>query len=279
MSETVGYLYGVAAATTELHDAVAGLRGVYDAAVRVVTDQDVAAVVSDVPSADFEEAPLAAHLEDLAWLESVARAHHGVVDAVTARTTVLPLRLGTIYRDDEGIRTMLAAGRAAFLPRLARLGRHVEWGVKVFFVPPATGGPGGAPDEPATELSPGRAYLRGRRHEQHTRDRAYQEALEAAQRIHAAAAARAVEHTRHRVQQGALAEGLLENIANDAYLVATDMSDAFLAAVRQADEGAELVRTEITGPWAPYSFAAAAPDETGAGSGLGDQEDTEATTG
>ncbi|MFJ8647466.1 GvpL/GvpF family gas vesicle protein [Streptomyces sp. NPDC093546] len=274
MSATVDYLYAIAAATTELREAVAALRGVGDAPVRVVTDRDVAAVVSDVPSADFEEAPLTAHLEDLGWLETVARAHHGVIDAVAARTAVLPLRLATIYRDDDGVRTMLAAGRDDFLPRLARLAGHVEWGVKVFFAPdPATDpGTGTAAAPPAPELSPGRAYLRHRRQERRTRDTAYQEALEAAQRIHVAARGRAVEHTRHRAQQGALVEGPFENIANDAYLVPSDRSEPFLAAVRQAAEGEDTVQLEITGPWAPYSFAAAAPAPE-------NQEGEEATAG
>lgn len=261
MNGTVSYVYGVAAVTTELYDAVAGLRGVADAPVRVVQDRDLAAVVGSVPSADFEEAPLTAHLEELAWLESVARAHHEVVEAAAARTTVLPMRLATIYRDDERVRAMLAAGREAYLPRLAHLARHVEWGVKVYLAAPAADTPASAaaPDEAATsarELSPGRAYLRHRRQERHARDDACREALEVSHQIHVTARARAVEHARHRVQRGALAEDGTENIANDAYLVAREKSDAFLRAVRHAAEGSEAVRVEITGPWAPYSFAA-----------------------
>ncbi|MEU0274670.1 GvpL/GvpF family gas vesicle protein [Streptomyces sp. NPDC006307] len=257
MSGTVRYLYGIAEAAPGLSDGVAGVRGVGGAPVRAVADREVAAVVSDVPAADFEEEPLAAHLEDLTWLEAVARAHHGVVDAVAAHTTVLPLRLATVYRDDAGVRAMLAAGRAEFLPRLARLAGHVEWGVKVFFVPPATAPPAASAPPAEEGLSPGRSYLRTRRHERHTWDSAYREALAAAERVHTAARSRAVEHTRHRVQQGPLVQGPLENIANHAYLVAAEMSDAFRAAVEEAAAGTEVVHAEVTGPWAPYSFAAA----------------------
>ncbi|MFJ8589412.1 GvpL/GvpF family gas vesicle protein [Streptomyces sp. NPDC093595] len=294
MSGTVRYLYGVAPALPTLADGVTGLRGVGDAPVRVVTGGEVAAVVSDVPADDFDETALAAHLEHLDWLEAVARAHHGVVDAVAARTAVLPLRLATIYRDDAGVRAMLAAGREEFAPRLARLAGHVEWGVKVFFVPPGAAEPpagaaparadgpaggsgegspaeGGAP--PGPELGPGRAYLRTRRHERHARDSAYSTALAAAGRIHAAALSCAVEHTRHRVQQGPLARGPFENIANDAYLVPVEGSDAFRAAVEEAAAGTGVVRAEVTGPWAPYSFAAAEP------AGTADAPDTAGETG
>ncbi|RST15853.1 GvpL/GvpF family gas vesicle protein [Streptomyces sp. WAC05374] len=273
MSGSVTYLYGVAEALPALGDVVAGLTGVAGAPVRVVAEEDLAGVVSAVPAADFEERPLAAHLEDLEWLEAVARAHHGVVDAVAGRATVLPLRLATIYRDDERVRDLLRTGRAAFRSRLSRLAGHVEWGVKVYADPSAAapaptgsagsrgsersegGGPGGE------ELSPGRAYLLGRRRERTARDDAHRAAAEAAGRIHEAARAHAVEHVRHRVQHGPLVRERGENIGNDAYLVPVDASEAFLAAVREAAGSDAAVRAEVTGPWAPYSFAADAAVE------------------
>ncbi|GDY79762.1 hypothetical protein SAV31267_092470 [Streptomyces avermitilis] len=138
MTATVSYLYGVSAVPGGSYDVVAALRGIADAPVRLVPDEDanLAAIVSSVPADDFDEAPLAAHLEDLDWLEAVARAHHRVVDAMAARTTVLPLRLATIYRDDDRVRAMIRAGHRAFAQRLAHLAGHMEWGVKVYFDPP-----------------------------------------------------------------------------------------------------------------------------------------------
>ncbi|MEU0658407.1 GvpL/GvpF family gas vesicle protein [Streptomyces lavendulocolor] len=259
MTGSVSYVYGVAGPSPALDDAVRGLRGVDGAPVRVVAAGDVAAVVSDVPAADFEERPLAAHLEDLDWLEAVARAHHGVIDAVAARVTVLPLRLATIYRDDQGVRAVLTAGVAAFRSRLARLAGHVEWGVKLYAEPAAApdGPPGGSGE--SSRLSPGRAYLRSRSRERTARDEAHRAAADAVRRVHEAASAHAVEHVRHRVQQGPLVRGTSENVSNDAYLVPSGRSDAFLAAVREAAGAGAPVRAEITGPWAPYSFAAGAP--------------------
>ncbi|MET9515718.1 GvpL/GvpF family gas vesicle protein [Streptomyces sp. NPDC002994] len=263
MTATVSYLYGVAAARTGLSDAVAALRGVADAPVRLVADEDddLAAVVSSVPASDFEEAPLAAHLEDIDWLEAVARAHHRVVDAVAARTTVLPLRLATIYRDDDRVLSMMGADRLAFEHRLAQLAGRVEWGVKIYFDPPSV--PSVSTAAPAAELSPGRAYLRARHQERHTRQDAYRAAEQAAQGVEAAARTHAVAHTRHRLQQGPLTHGAGENIVNDAYLVPEDRADDFRHAVQRAAEESDTVRVEITGPWAPYSFAAPRQDEHG----------------
>ncbi|MET7605839.1 GvpL/GvpF family gas vesicle protein [Streptomyces avermitilis] len=255
MTATVSYLYGVATVHSGSYDMVAALRGIADAPVRLVPDEEanLAAIVSSVPADDFDEAPLAAHLEDLDWLEAVARAHHRVVDAMAAQTTVLPLRLATIYRDDDRVRAMVRAGRRAFAQRLTHLAGHVEWGVKVYFDPPSAPTTSTAA-APAAELSPGRAYLRSRHQERDSRQDAYRSAEQAAQRVEAAARTRAVEHVRHRLQQGPLSHGSGENIVNNAYLVPDDQTEGFRDEVQRAAEQSEIVRVEITGPWAPYSF-------------------------
>ncbi len=117
---------------------------------------------------------------------------------------------------------------------------------------------GGAP---AAEISPGRAYLRSRHQERNARQDAFREAAIAAQNVEAAARAHAVAHARHRLQQGPLADDSGENIVNDAYLVPHDRADDFRHAVRSAAGESDTIRVEITGPWAPYSFAASGLDE------------------
>lgn len=263
-SATVSYLYGVAALGDGLYDAVAPLRGVAGAAVRLVPDEDtgLAAVVSSVPAGDFEAAPLAAHLEDLGWLEAVARAHHHVIDAVAAAGAILPLRLATIYRDDGRVQALIRADRTAFARRLSRVDGRVEWGVKIYFEPPSAPA---APTTPAPSAgtSPGRAYLRSRHQERNARQDAFREAADAARNVDAAARAHAVAHARHRLQQGPLADDSGENIVNDAYLVPHDRADAFRHDVLSAAGQSDSIRVEITGPWAPYSFAATGLDEHG----------------
>ncbi|OEJ50341.1 GvpL/GvpF family gas vesicle protein [Streptomyces agglomeratus] len=261
---TVSYLYGVAALRDGLYDVVAPLRGVAGAPVRLVPAEDagLAAVVSSVPAGDFEAAPLAAHLEDLAWLEAVARAHHHVIDAVAAAGTILPLRLATIYRDDERVHALITADRAAFARRLSHVDGRVEWGVKIYYEPRAAPA-ASTTAAPAAGTSPGRAYLRSRHQERNARQDAFREAANAARNVDAAARAHAVAHARHRLQQGPLAEDAGENIVNDAYLVSQDRADAFRQAVLSAAGQSDSIRVEITGPWAPYSFAATALDENG----------------
>ncbi|MEE1767806.1 GvpL/GvpF family gas vesicle protein [Streptomyces sp. JV185] len=261
MTGTVTYAYAVARdADGSLAETLSGLPGVSDAPVHLVRAReghDVVIAVSPVPERDFQEAALRVHLEDLEWLESVARSHHRVIEALAARTTVLPLRLATVYLDDERVRVTLRARHEAFDRRLNELAAQVEWGVKLYIETTA------ASESPAdadalSGLSPGRAYLNRRRAQQHAREDAYQDAERAAERVEAAARAHAVDRVQHRPQQGELARRPGENVVNDAYLVPLHRTEGFRAAVMKAAEGLPGVRIEVTGPWPPYSFAAEA---------------------
>ncbi|MFC9621075.1 GvpL/GvpF family gas vesicle protein [Streptomyces sp. NPDC056930] len=264
MTATVSYAYAVARdADGSLEKALSGLPGVEEAPVhlvRVEDSDDVVVAVSPVPERDFQEAALRAHLEDLDWLESVARAHHRVIEALAARTAVLPLRLATVYLDDERVRLMLRARHEAFAGKLTDLAAQVEWGVKIYVEAAAeTERPAGPPTDAG--LSPGRAYLSQRRAQRHAREDAYRGAEQAAERVEAAARTYAVDRVQHRPQQGELARGPGENVINDAYLVPLQHAEDFRADVMQAAEGLPGVRVEVTGPWAPYSFAALAEAE------------------
>ena len=132
-----------------------GLRGVAGDPPRLLAHHGLTAVVSHVPERDFAEEPLRAHLEDLDWLAATAHAHQQVVDALTAVTTPIPLRLATVFRDDGGVRAMLEEREDGFRRALDRLSGRVEWGVKVYALPdaePAQGGGRGegAPAKPAS---------------------------------------------------------------------------------------------------------------------------------
>jgi hypothetical protein len=259
------YAYAILRRTSEAAEAVAGLRGVAGEPIRLLESADptseLAAAVGPVPAADFDEGALKAHLEDLGWLESTARAHHAVVAALAGLgATVLPLRLATVYLDDDRVRQTLDARRDDFLPLLDRLTGHVELGVKVYAAPDgASPEPRPDPDTaaaPAADLNPGRAYLAGRRKMRRTAEDAWQAAGRTAARITETAGRLAVDHVAHRPQRGDLAgRAPGTNVSNDTYLVPADRVDEFRTGVLAAAEGLPGVHVEVTGPWAPYSFA------------------------
>ncbi|MGW1373115.1 GvpL/GvpF family gas vesicle protein [Streptomyces sp. NPDC002446] len=255
------YVYAVGRAAPSFGAAASQLTGLRGGRVRAVVAGDLAALVSSVPAHTFTTDGMKAQLENLADLEVMARTHHAVVEAAHADATVLPMRLATVYLDDDRVRSMLQERCTAFGELLSRLEGHVELGVKVHAVPRAAAA---APDatgaDPASSLaSPGRAYLQRRRAQQRTHREAYRAAgsLVGDVRSRAASLARAV--ARHRTQQGELAPGTGENLANEAYLVPADRIREFHQALVGLADDAIGVRIEITGPWAPYSFATSPP--------------------
>ncbi|MEV6202487.1 GvpL/GvpF family gas vesicle protein [Streptomyces sp. NPDC051771] len=262
------YVYAVAAVTPRLDEPLAHLRGVGDAPVTLLlpagTPSGPAFVVSRVPADQWAEDALRLRFEDLSWLDDTARAHHHVIECLMEHTGVLPLRLATLYQDSDRALEALRAEQDAFAAQLATLLHQAEYGVKVYVVPEAqSSGPPdeghGEPAPPAAAApspSPGKAYLQARRAQRDTREERYLQAGHAADRIAARATRFATRSVRHPPQTGPLTRRENgENVLNDSYLVPDDQADGFRTALRQAGRDLPGIRIEITGPWAPYSFA------------------------
>ncbi|MFF9852185.1 GvpL/GvpF family gas vesicle protein [Streptomyces litmocidini] len=254
--EEMSYVYALGrGGEPALREAVARLAGVDGRALRLVESAGLAAVVSSVPSGAFGEQGLRTQLEDMARLETIARSHHAVVDAAFARTTVLPMRLATVYLDDVRVAGMLAAQRDRFLQLLDRLDGHVELGMKVY-------ADAGAVTPTETEAvavavaeSPGRAYLQRRRAQRRGTQDLYRAAAGVAEEAVRVAEGLSRARVVHRPQQGGLAPARGENIANEAYLVPAGEVGRFMSALDASADATPGVRVEVTGPWAPYSFA------------------------
>jgi len=255
----VCYVFAVGREDAPLRVAAEGLTGPTGSVVRAVYGAGLGALVCSVPAGLYDEEGLKAQLEDMERLEALARSHHAVVAAAYEHTTVLPMRLATVYLDDARVTGMLSERKDEFDALLTRLEGQVEWGVKVYADPREASAP--APAEPsgvsasASGSSPGRAYLQQRRKQRSTHQDTYRAAGAVTERITALADGLATAKVSHRPQQGELASGPGENIANDAYLVPDGRSDDFRAAIAGLAEDVPGVRVELTGPWAPYSFA------------------------
>ena len=242
-------IWGYAVAAQISPDRLAGLTGVAGQPVRTVAGAGLTAAVSTVSLAEFGEQPLRQRLEDLAWLEATARAHHQVIEALPA--PVIPLRLATIYRDDGKVTGLLADQQAEFTAALDQLTARAEWGVKLFAAEPAAD-PAPA-DQPGT--GPGASYLRRRRHQLSARDQARQADAAMARELHAALRGMAAAAQLRPAQAAELTgEDSDTMLLNATYLVDDAAAARFAAAVRELGQR-HGARTELTGPWPPYSFA------------------------
>src|SRR5262249_44143882 len=76
--------------------------------LEVIAEGELAALVSRVSLSVFGEESLDAHLSDAPWVTVRAMRHEQVVEHFAGKTNVVPLRFGTIYLDETGIKQMLA---------------------------------------------------------------------------------------------------------------------------------------------------------------------------
>lgn len=193
--------------------------------LRVVAKGSLAAVVSDRSEAQLQVS------EEVLW------AHERVVESLMPDGPVLPMRFGSLLRDDEAVEAMLCERREELIAALGRVSGAVELGVRAAWDPEAAAA-GGSRDSP-TEGA-GAAYLLGL-------SRSRQRAAALAERLD-----RAVDGLcRARVQRLLSSPSLP---VSAAYLVDRGGVDAFRGQIATVD--AEVQEAEIicTGPWPPYSF-------------------------
>ncbi|NUW43119.1 GvpL/GvpF family gas vesicle protein [Nonomuraea rhodomycinica] len=244
------YLYAVAAEEDSGREGALP-QGVAGGEVRAIGRAGLVAYVSTVPLDQFGEEPLRRSMEDLDWLEETARAHHRVVEAVAREAAVVPVRLVTVYSGDEQVEALLEERCDDFARALARVAGRQEWGVKVYAA---------AGEEPAREEEggktperPGTAYLKRRQEQIRGREEAWRRAGARAEDIHGALSSIAVASRRHRAQDPQLSGRPESMVLNGAYLVDRERGEEFARAVEELrGPGGDV---QLTGPWAPYSFA------------------------
>jgi hypothetical protein len=255
MSEEAGEGVYVYAVSRDLPgDTVAHVSGIGGASVRAISHQGLSALVSTVDLGEFGEAALRRNLEDLGWLEATARAHNAVAADAAAHAVTLPMRLLTVYRSDERVREALRRRGAEFAAALSRITGRTEWGVKVYAQPwEFMASDAGAEDTGTAH--PGTSYLLRRRAERHTEEEARRAAMCRANEVDLQISDIAAMRHVHPPQNPQLSghEGWM--VLNASYLIDDERVAELRAAVARLGE-LRGISLELSGPWAPYSFAA-----------------------
>jgi hypothetical protein len=245
--------------------------GVVDAAaepprgVEALSEGTLTALVSAVALDEFGEEPVRTHLEDETWLQEKVLAHEAVLEAALATGPVVPFRFLTVYRDEDELRSFLAARSDELLAVLDRVRGKIEVGVKAFADTAVLERSVAVAelDAEIAEAPPGRAYLLQRQRDEAARAEAARVVAEIARDSHARLLAAADDGTTNAVQPRELTGRPEQMVLNGAYLVPAgdDRLDRELAAL--AEHYAPLgIGFERTGPWPPYNFV---PRDLGAG--------------
>jgi len=233
------------------------------AAVELIDAGNLAAIVSSVPSTSYDEMSLAEHLTDPSWTALRAMRHENVVEHFAKRTSVVPLRFGTIYLERARIKTMLSDNNLRLTALLERLRNREEWGVNVYLdknllMATITSLSPRLKDltERAANASPGESYLLKKRIETMKADEARIETNRAIAEIEKELGAKSVDARRLRVLKVEGTEhGELK--AKFAFLIQRSEFQNFQSAAekiaRKLKSGG--ISLELTGPWPAYNFA------------------------
>jgi hypothetical protein len=253
MTETGTYVYAIGRGLDEQR--VRGLTGLREAEIRTIEHRGLVAVTSTVDLEEFGESGLRRHLEDIRWLEDVARRHDEVVRRAAAATKVLaPFRLATIYRSDSGVRLRIDELYDELVRALDRIEGRSEWGIKAF-----GRGQASSADKPqsasADRPASGVAYLERRRAELAERDRAMTVSTEQASELFWELAAGA-DASRRLAPQDQRLSGKEEPMAlNCTFLVDDGTVTVFFQRIEELRRRYPMLTIEVDGPWPPYSFA------------------------
>jgi hypothetical protein len=233
------------------------LTGVAGTTVRTATAAGLTVLVSDVDLAEFGEAALRRNLEDLAWLEKVARAHHEVIDTAARLFPLLPARLATVYSSDASMAAVLTAHGQHLRAALRRVGGRMEWGVKAY-AEPERGKRLPAREEQAQGggRSAGMAYLKRRRAQLSAGQDFRRIAAASAQGVHSELSGHAAQARLYPPQAAELTGNRAPMLLNAAYLLDASSATGFASVVAAAATEHPELRLELTGPWPPYSFTA-----------------------
>jgi hypothetical protein len=234
---------------------VGGLRGVAAEPVRTVSAGGLAAAVGTVGLGEFGQDALRRNLEDLDWLAAKARAHDAVISGIARFGPVIPVRMATLYLDDERVRQVLTSRHDAFDAALRRVTGRQELGVKAYADPNGLTPQDHESRENAGGTKSGTAYLLRRREQLMSQEEAYRVAADEAVRIHETLMKCAVDGKRKPALDKSLSGTAAWTVLNGTYLVDDDKLEQFRETVAALEKTTARITLEITGPWPPYSFA------------------------
>ncbi|WP_340374787.1 GvpL/GvpF family gas vesicle protein [Streptomyces sp. SS7] len=238
------YVYGIAARS---HPAPPeGLTGVGDPPrpLRVLTEGELAAVVSDAP-------------EELRPKRRELLAHQNVLSEVGAAGCVLPMRFGSVAPDDETVTGVLAERAEHYRERLEALDGKVEYNVKAAHVEEVVLHQVMADSTELRTLAEANRQAGGGTYEQRLRlGEVVAAAVRAREAEDAADVQQALRPLAAATSTGPESTGWLANVS---FLVERDAAADFLEAAEKLRKASPHLDLRVNGPLPPYSFVEPGP--------------------
>lgn len=260
MPERVLYAYAVTPSTLASAGAPAGID---DAAVNLVPEGDVAALVSSVEAKAYAPERVERLTEEVGWVAPRATAHDTVVTWAGDRGPVVPLPIFTLFHDESRVRQMLRERGRELKATLQRVGAGEEYGLRIFRLEDvlarhvsSLSSRVEALERQAREANPGQRYLLERKLETERRGEMRRIAGEAANQSFDALAPLALESVREPLPTKGRDDSAGVAVLNAFFLVKrgalAPFQQALTAIVREHEPHG--FKFDFTGPWPPYHF-------------------------
>ncbi len=182
--------------------------------------------------------------------------HEQVVETLMANRAVLPVRFGTVLRDESAVRTALATHYARFVAQLDRVRGRVEVGLRVLWRNEddlkRMHDPGSSTQlrNIARQTGEGQAYMIGRLKQEHQIEAKRRQAEALADKLHFPLTQLARDSTRRVLITPEL-------LLTAAYLLEGNQVSKFQEKVNSLSRAYPTLRFLCTGPWPAYAFVTA----------------------
>lgn len=194
---------------------------------------------------------------------AILQAHENVIDAIMQYTTIVPLKFGTILKDEQAALQLLEEQGEHFKSLLTKFQGKVECGLKVYVDkrvvlqhmmqrdPELTN-----PQEQPEPRSKGTAYLFARKKEEQFKEHVNNELLRIAEHIFNTFGQTAFDMKQNSLLPQKTTGKKKEMILNAVYLVGQEQVATFYEQAKSITEQYAPIELELdfSGPWPPYNF-------------------------
>ena len=220
-----------------------GLEGLNGSSVYTIAYKDISAAVSDVEKGFMKVS------------EGKALAYEKIVEDIMIRYDLLPMRFGTLVKNDGEVIGLLQKYYDGFVANLARVKRKLEYGLKILWTAEKhileksaiNEGEDSNVFDQLRGNSPSRKYLTEKFKEYRSEKALLKEAERIIEDIHKPLQELSSLSKSRKVSS--------EKIFFDAtYLVEKEKKDAFVERFKKLNGMHRDVKCLLTGPWPPYNF-------------------------
>ncbi|MGH2640035.1 MAG: GvpL/GvpF family gas vesicle protein, partial [Rhabdochlamydiaceae bacterium] len=225
----------------------------------MVTFKDIAAVVSTVPSSEFNQNRINEKTKDVPWLANAASTHERVVEKVMEGETPIPMKLCTIFKSKASLIRMLKDNYAEFRLSLRKIEGKIELGVTAYLDLENSSASATreikALKKKIQRSTPGSAYFL---------EQELDELISIEARNKANSFAKKIFNEMKKGSDGSVSNPLLAQnnfqgmILNASLLIEKKKLDEFrerFQMLRETCSKCGEITLKLTGPWPPYNFS------------------------